>query len=182
DIFGRAFVKFHEAAARQAGKARWADKNPENVFYLEQWQSLLPKGFLFVHVVRDPLDALASLLEIGFAKAVPADFEDKVRLLRSFRDAGARYCVGAPSSSVEVRYEDLVTSPTDTMRSLMEQLGEVFEPAMLGTVASPERGSGIEDPKARHHAGINAESVGRGRRDLSAHQVDLATRYLGEYL
>src|SRR5688572_13485442 len=37
DILGRAFIELHEAAAKRAGKPRWADKNPENVLYLSEW-------------------------------------------------------------------------------------------------------------------------------------------------
>src|SRR5437762_3114343 len=51
DVLGRAFVAVHERAAACAGKPRWADKNPENVLYLSEWQRLLRDHWLFVHVV-----------------------------------------------------------------------------------------------------------------------------------
>lgn len=182
ELFGRSFLAFHVKAARAAGKVRWADKNPENVLYMEQWQTLLPEGFTFVHLVRNPLDALASLVEIGFPKTVPPDFEDKVRLYKLFRDAGAYYCTAHPSSSVEIVYDDLVTAPHETIGALMQNLGEAFEPNMLSEFHSAERGSGIEDPKATAHASIHASSVGRGRRDLSAREIEVATHHLGDYL
>lgn len=181
-IFGRAFLEFHEVAARAAGKARWADKNPENVLYLEQWQLLLPRGFTFVHVVRDPFDTLASLVEVGFPKAVPAEFEEKARLLKKYRDEAAAYCASHPATSVEIRYEDLVAAPEATMRGLLQRLGEDFEPALLQSIAAPERGSGIEDPKAGRHAVVHADSVGRGCRDLSADQREMVSRHLSAYL
>jgi hypothetical protein len=181
EIFGRAFVAFHVEAARAAGKARWADKNPENALYMTEWEKLLPQGFTFVHVVRNPLDALASLVEIGFPKAVPADFEGKVQLYERFRDAGTTYCLANPSTSTEVDYDALVTEPETTLRTLTAALGEAFEPSMLSDFGSPARGHGIEDPKAAAHATVHAGSVGRGRRELSPDEVELVTRRLGKY-
>ena len=179
DIFGRAFIEAHELAARKAGKARWADKNPENVLYLEQWQHLLPGWFAFVHVVRHPLDVLASLLEVGFAKAVPAIFEDKVKLLRSFMDEGLRYEKLYPEMSFRIRYEELVTAPTVTLESLFNWLGEDFEPQVLEKFNHAERGRGIEDPKVVTTDRVHARSVGRWRTDLTSEQVEIARSVLG---
>ncbi|MBN1668064.1 MAG: sulfotransferase, partial [Anaerolineales bacterium] len=40
-IFGNAYVEFLEQATRHHNKKRWADKNPENLLYLRQWNQLL---------------------------------------------------------------------------------------------------------------------------------------------
>jgi len=181
-VFGNAFVRFHEAAAAGAGKPRWADKNPENVLYLSAWERLLPAGFWFVHVVRNPMDALASLLEAGFPKAVPAEFEDKVLLYKRFRDAGEAFCMSHPESSVQLAYEDLVTTPVEITRKLVGRLGANFEPEMLNNLNSIARGSGIEDRKASHRPDVHALSVGRGMRDLTNAQKAVVRQHLGAYL
>ena len=67
---GDAYLRLLEAASRAKGKRRWADKNPENLMYLDQWHRLLKGKFYFVFVVRHPFDALTSLQEIGFAKTL----------------------------------------------------------------------------------------------------------------
>ena len=179
DIFSGAFIEAHELAARKAGKARWADKNPENVLYLEQWQHLLPGGFAFIHVVRHPLDVLASLLEIGFPKAVPATFEEKVKLLRTFVDEGSRYEKLYPGTSFRVRYEELVTAPTATLESLFNWLGEDFEPQVLDKFSHVDRGRGIEDPKVSTSDTVYDRSVGRWRTDLTSKQIEIALAVLG---
>lgn len=181
DTFGRAFVAFHERAAVAAGKPRWADKNPENVLYLDAWESILPNGFCFIDVVRDPHDALASLVEIGFAKAVPAGFAEKVELYARFREAGARYLKAHPDTAVQISYEALARAPEQTIRDLMDRLGEPFEPAMLSAINAPERGAGIEDPKARAEATVHERSVGRGARDLPEEARQLVGKRLAEY-
>lgn len=182
DIYGRAFVEFHVKAAEAAGKKRWADKNPENVLYLEQWHQLLPGNFIFIHIVRNPLDALASLSEIGFEKAVPTGFTDRVSLYKEFRHAGAEYCRNNPELSIEIAYEKLVSEPESLVRQLAEFVGERYEPEMLMKFNSVERGNGIEDPKVTLSKTIHTSSVDRGMRELSEPELGIASRVLGEFL
>lgn len=181
-LFGRAFIQAHELAASKAGKARWADKNPENVLYLPQWRGLLPGGFIFVHVVRQPLDALASLKEIGFPKAVPPEFEDKARLYLDFHQAAMAHVRAFPETSITVRYEDLAARPAETLQDFFSRLGETFEPEVLSNFHASERGSGIEDPKVGLSRAVHDQSVGRWRRDLDAAEIMAAEKILGPSL
>ena len=178
-IFGQAFVESHELAARKAGKIRWADKNPENVLYLKQWAQLLPGGFIFLQIVRNPLDALASLKEIGFYKAVPAAFADKVSLLKIFRDSGDAYVARHPELSLTLRYEDLVRFPHATLKHLFSWLGETFEPEVLERFSLPERGEGIEDPKVKMTKNVHDYSIGRWRKDLTQEEIYTIQSILG---
>lgn len=180
--FGQAFVEFHERAAAAAGKARWADKNPENVLFLDAWRTMLPEGFVFIEMVRDPLDALASLSEIGFRKTVPDDFSERVALYARFREAGIRQLRDHPTRSVRIQYERLARDPEGTVRGLMEWLDESFEPAALNALNAPERGSGIEDPKSRLNSRVHSQSVGRGSRDLPEECRRMVAERLGEFM
>lgn len=181
-IFGSAFVAAHELAARKSGKSRWADKNPENVLYLSQWQRLLPNGFFFVHVVRHPLDALASLKEIGFAKAVPPLFVDKAKFYLAFHQAADSHIKAFPSMSIRVSYEDLTRRPEETLKTLFAALGEVFEPAVLSNYFAAERGIGIEDPKVSLTRAVHSQSIGRWRTELDLDEVRVAEDILGALL
>lgn len=182
DIFGRAYVDFHAQAARIAGKARWADKNPENVLYLEQWKALLPCGFLFMHVTRNPMDALASLVEIGFKKTIPSDFVSKIDLYRQFREAGDAYCSAFPETSLVIDYDELVTAPEAGVQRMLNFLGEAPEPGMIDALNDPARGMGIEDPKATRQATVHDRSIGRGARELSPDEQRLVRERLDPYL
>jgi len=178
-IFGRAFVESHELAARKAGKGRWADKNPENVLYLKQWAQLLPGGFVFLQIVRNPFDALASLKEIGFHKAVPAAFVDKVHLLKNFLDEGTLHTEQHPETSLTLCYEDIVRKPEATLESLFSWLGETFEPEVLERFSLPERGEGIEDPKVKMTQNVHDHSIGRWRQDLTPEEINAIRSILG---
>lgn len=179
-VFGRAFVESHELATRKAGKVRWADKNPENVLYLKQWAQLLPGGFVFLQIVRNPLDALASLKEIGFYKTVPAAFADKVHLLKAFCDAGNDYAARHPELSLTLRYEDIVRAPRATLEYLFSRLGETFEPEVLERFSLPERGEGIEDPKVKMTQNVHGRSIGRWRQDLTEEEIYTIRSILGD--
>jgi hypothetical protein len=181
-IFGGAFIRFHEAAAAGAGKIRWADKNPENVLYLDAWKKLLPDGFVFLHVIRQPLDALASLKTAGFPKAVPADFAGKVELYLRFRQCGDEYVASHPNTTFVIRYEDLVGAPEPTLKRVFDFLGEAHEPEVLSRFYAVERGTGIEDPKVGYSRNVHACSVGRWIFDLTTDEINLARAWLAQYL
>ncbi len=170
DIFGHAFIKCHEQAAKMSGKRRWADKNPENLIYLPQWQQLLGENFIFVHVVRNPLDTLASLNEAGFRKTIPEEFEDKVTLFDEYLTAAQCFCDSSRVKKLLVRYEDLVTRPQETLRHLLLQLGETYEKKMLDEFYQPARGSGLEDKKVSDTRTIHQHSLGRWQKDLTSSQ------------
>jgi hypothetical protein len=170
-VLGRAFLELHEQAARKAGKARWADKNPENAIHLEHWERLLGDSWLFVHVVRDPLDVIASMEEAGF----PYSDEDRVRKrsehVERYARAASRYAAGCPDRCLTVRYEDLVTRPEPEINRLMAFLGESLEEAQLA--ASAPREPGLGDPKAGEKVGFDPRGIGRWRRDLGRRELDL---------
>jgi Sulfotransferase family len=171
EILGAAFVEMHERAARVAGKARWADKVPENVIFLDEWQRLLGDDWVFLHVVRNPLDTLASIEEQGFPRSIPAALEDRIGLYLEYARAGLRFAEDNPDRYVRVLYEDLVGDPERGVRELMASLCESFHPGQLAINSSPHQ-AGLEDPKAAKASEVHRESVGRWREMLTREEVD----------
>lgn len=172
DIHGQAFIRSHEAAMRSFGKARWADKNPENLLYLDRWFALLKGKMVFLFVVRDPLDTLASLLEVGFPKTIPAAFDEKIDLLITYIERGISFWQSHPECTLLVKYEELVTSPQSELTRLFEFVGEKFEARVLTEFRSSDRGRGIEDPKILLEGNVHTRSIGRGRIDLQPEQAE----------
>lgn len=166
-ILGASFVEIHERAASEAGKARWADKVPENMVFLEQWQELLSDNWLLLHVVRNPLDTLASIKEWEFPRSIPLDLEDRIGLYVRYAEAGLDFAAANPDRYVRLFYEDLVSRPEPTVRELMSRLGEEFDPGQLEPNAIRHQ-PGLEDPKAGKAAAIHADSVGGWRHILTA--------------
>jgi hypothetical protein len=178
DVLGRAFIDMHAWATAQAGKARWADKNPENVLYLDQWQRLLGDGWRFVLLVRNPLDTLASMTEAGFPLTIPVTLDERIALYLRYTLAGWRFADAHPDRSYVLAYERLVLEPEERLRALMAWLGEDYEPAQLCYNDFPHQ-TGLEDPKVVKSSRIVSNSVGRWRSvfgQAEAEQILAATR------
>ena len=170
DVLGRAFITLHERAAARAGKPRWADKNPENVLYLEEWQRLIGDGWVLVHVVRNPLDTLASIQEIGFPRTIPVELEARIAHYKRYTQAGLDFGSLHPERYYRVVYEQLVSQPEPVISTLMTWLGEEFEPVQLD-FNSLQHQRGMEDPKVRETTAVHAESVGRWRELLTSSEA-----------
>ena len=159
DILGRAFVELHECAARTAGKPRWADKAPENVLYTREWERLLRGRFFFVHVVRNPLDTIASMVG-RFPLTLPDTTEGGIDLYRRYTEAGLAFCEAHPDRCVRIVYEELCGTPAEIVGQLMEALHESPDPAQLTFNELPHQ-EGLEDPEIAETEGIHGLSVGR---------------------
>ncbi|WP_228282152.1 sulfotransferase [Rubrobacter tropicus] len=168
--FGGAFVRSQERAASRAGKPRWADKNPENVLYLRQWTHLLGRRWVFVHVVRNPLDTLASIKEARFPLTIPPDLESRIELYKRYTRVGAKFGDRHPAYYYRIVYERLVEDPEGVLADLMDWLEEDFEPAQLA-FNSAERERGLEDPKIRQTTAAHTDSVGRWRKVLTQEEA-----------
>jgi hypothetical protein len=146
DLLGHAFIEIHMQAARRQGKARWADKAPENVLYLSGWARLLGEDWLFVHVVRSPLDTIASMKERPFPLTLPPDLGGRVALYRRCAEAGLEFGATNADRCRFVVYEELVAEPERVVAELMAWLGETFERAQLGFNDVPHQ-EGLEATK-----------------------------------
>lgn len=169
-VAGRAFVELHERAAARADKRRWADKNPENVLYLEAWQHLLGDRWLMIHLVRNPLDTLASMQEAGFPLTIPAGLDERIAFYRRYTAAGLEFGRRHPDRYCRVLYEDLVASPEAVLGDVMRWAGEALEPAQLAFNAAAHE-SGLEDPKVAKTSGVHADSLDRWPTMLSADEA-----------
>ena len=179
DICGRAFIELHERAAQRAGKPRWADKNPENVVYLEDWCRLLGDDWLFVHVVRNPLDTLASISEVGFRGVIPNDLAGRISFYRRYLSAGRQFAHVHPERSYLLIYERLIATPQETLDELMMWVGEQGSASQLDFNRQLQQ-TGLEDPKVAATSKVHNWSVGRWRSLLAAEQASQIIDACGE--
>lgn len=168
-IYGEAFLSVHESACISAGKNRWADKNPENSIYWRHWQTLLADSWLFIHVVRSPLDTMASLVEHPFSKVVPASLADRIAQLTFYHGCALEMENLFPSRYFRLHYENLVQAPKTCLEKLFSWLGEPYQDSILAfnDVSHQE---GLEDPKVKATKHIHSFSVGRYARILSSNE------------
>ncbi|PZS00482.1 MAG: hypothetical protein DLM70_13490 [Chloroflexi bacterium] len=178
DILGRALIEIQETATRRAGKARWADKDPANVVYLTQWQSLLASQWLFLHVVRNPLDTIASIKEIRFPWVIPSSLAGRIEFYQRYTQAGLDFERIHPDRYCRLIYEQLVADPVATLSRVMQWAGEEFEQSQLSFNKAHHQ-AGFEDPKVAKTSTIHSQSAGRWRQMLSPKEAERVMRECG---
>lgn len=120
--------------AREKKKARWGDKTPSYVTDLEVLWALFP-GCRIIHVVRDGRDVALSNQKIEWGiHSLPRAAED----WRWKTTLGHK--VGAVLSGhyLELKFEDLVLQPEDTLQRVCAFLDVTFDPAMVSYETSAE--------------------------------------------
>ena len=113
---------FFEAKGIESG--RWFDKTPQNVYGMLLLSAVYPNA-KFVHIVRHPLNVVASLkagkvMGPHSLQAAINTWLEAVSIVRKFESAW-------PDRVHTLKYESLTTSPESTVRSLLEFLDEPVE-------------------------------------------------------
>lgn len=173
---------FMTRVARAAGKPRWAEKTPGNIVHARRIRARWPKAPV-VHIVRDPRDIYASLLEAGKWTSAE-DFGSRWCTMFAGCEDGIRSGALAPADYIEVRYESLVLAPETTMRSVVAFVGEDWDPA-AGRFAGRddefrvvlEQTGKASTTLARLRTPLSDDRVGLWRK-VGAQQLDLVRAYV----
>ena len=163
------FASVHRDYASRRGRSRWADKTPRYALRLDFIDRLFPDAQV-LHVIRDGRDVVAShRARSGYSAAVRA-VEKWPRYIRTARRVGDRL---GPDRYREVRYEDLVSDPGQTMRDVLAFLGEPWDEAVVHPEsADHDVPEGYRERAARRRAdaddqdAIYRSRVGAHRREL----------------
>lgn len=112
-----------DSVARSQQVERWAVYDPDNVLHVERVKRDLPDA-LFVHMIRDGRDIALSLKKMGGFTPLPWDRGQTDSLVATAlywewmidqgRAGGSKF----PGDYIEVRYEDLITHPRETLEKL----------------------------------------------------------------
>jgi protein-tyrosine sulfotransferase len=156
--------------SQQQGKPRWAEKTPNNILFIDTLFTWFPTA-QFIHMIRDPRDALCSIREKAVEKKPPYIFREPSWATMTPKYVAAEWCHRINYGLAwrersdryrEVRYEELVSQPEAALRSLFAFLGE------------PWAASVLENKR------IFDTSVGRWRSELSATEVAEIEAVAGE--
>jgi hypothetical protein len=154
-----------EINARGEGKARWGDKTPYYVMHMQKLLEWFPTA-QFVHLIRDGRDVALSLFgrrhDFGVYNAYFA-----AEYWESYIEKGRAQARSLPSGQyLELRYEDLLAHPEETMRTLCAFLGEDYS-AQLFEVAP------VDDPGKTPlvHKPLRADNAGKWRTAMTRAQI-----------
>jgi len=132
--FAGVFAAMFERYAGYVGKPRWGEKTPGNVFYVEQILQDFPNA-QFVYIYRDCRDASAEFIASQFgptnAYSAAVMWRDGQQAVKPFRQS-----LGA-DQWFDIRYEDFVREPVDTLKNMCEFLGEDYDDALMEFHTTP---------------------------------------------
>ncbi len=110
------------------GKQRWGEKTPAHLFYWREIVAAFPK-MQVLHIVRDGRDVALSWKKARFGpKHMYALAQQWVHHLKTAENLKAEI---GDESFLEVRYEELLQRPEQTVRRICAFLHEEFSPQML---------------------------------------------------
>jgi hypothetical protein len=171
--------------ARNQQVDRWVDSTPTNVPHMLRIARDLPDA-LFVHIIRDARDVVLSLDKRGWTRPLPWDKSRSLLaaglywewIVRKGRKHGTAL---GPHRYAEVRYEDLVNQPRETLARLGEFLGhdldyDRIQNSSVGSVKNPLT-SFKEDLQQGQFT-----PVGRWKQKFSPEQLRLFESLVGDYL
>lgn len=148
--------RLFEVILASTGKLRWAEKTPTNCYCIEPFLSLYSAG-RYIHVVRDGRDVVASLIQRGLSP------EEALR--RWLHDTATGLAFRGASRCYQVRYEDLVTQPRDTLARLMVSLDLDGDPtALIKKAQSSYDGRSHLGWNLRPGEMISTASIGKWKR------------------
>ena len=185
---GRRFRQAMDTLTLQAERARWVEKTPPHVFSADVIWSGIPDA-MFLEVVRDPRDVLASKKTRTANVSRPGRFtpDERARkvLEKSFDAlwdalswksavrAGDNGMRSHPDAWLRIRYEDLVGQTNDVVRRVCS----FFEIEHTAALLDVPRGIPADvDELHSPQRGIADSSTGRWREVLSPAEAGICER------
>lgn len=170
-----------DAVAERESAQRWADCTPDHLLFIREIKHSLPNA-LIVHIIRDGRDVALSYVKQGWSHPLPWDKRDRFSvaglywewIVRRGRKAGKT--LGA--DYYELRFEDLVRDPKETLLRLGEFIGQPLDYARIrqvgiGSVSRPNSSFAEEEQFA---------PLDRWKRSFPADQLDKLESLVGPYL
>lgn len=144
------------------GKALSCEKTPQNVFYIREILRYFPNARV-INMIRDPRGVMLSQKKKWKRRKLGADFitpREVIRLRINYHPITIGKLWNSAVSAVEpffneervknIRFEDLLRNPEDTVRELSKFLDIPYEKGMLRV---PHAGSSVEKDR-KHELGI----------------------------
>ena len=186
-------LSFCRTQARRQGKSRWAEKTALDIFYLKEIERVFAGRVYQICVFRHGLDVACSTMELVEKNGGYLDeFHEYIKLhkqpLLAFCHAWVdltnelmEFSDRHQQDTVVYRYEDLVAFPEETLRRIIEFVGEPWEEELLAAALNSSQNVGFGDWKTYSKKRIESSSVNRWR-DLSPAMIHRAAEIINPTL
>jgi hypothetical protein len=175
-----------DSVAENQHVQRWAVYDPDNVLHVERVKRDIPNA-LFVHIIRDGRDIALSLKKMGGFTPLPWDRGQSDSLVATslywewMVQQGRTHGRKFPADYIEIRYEDLITNPNETLGKLGSFLDhdldyDRIQRAGLGRLS--ETNSSFREEGAQE----KISPLGRWKERLTAGEVAAIEATVGDCL
>jgi hypothetical protein len=170
-----------EETARQQSVERWADTTPDHLLYIREIKRQIPNA-LIVHIIRDGRDVALSYVKQGWAHPLPWDRNEDLLMaglfwkwiVRRGRDSGK--VLG--NDYHELRYEDLVEKPTETLARLGQFIQQDLDYDRIQRVGI----GSVSQPNSSFSTEAGSGFVRRWARKMTSEKLADFEALTGEFL
>jgi len=176
DTIPKIFEGLLEKNAHGEGKKRWGDKTPYYVLHMDLILEMFPSA-QFIHIIRDGRDCALSLLKRRHDFGVYNIFF-AAKYWEIYIEIGRNKGRNLGKDVYhEIRYEDLLDDPEETMKGICKFLREPFDESLINFKKSSEAGKTplLQKP-------IQNENKEKWRTRLSAKQIRMFENTAGNTL
>lgn len=162
--------RFFDTYCNKTGKARWAEKTPNNIYWFDRISAFFPEMYL-IHIIRDFRDLCLSQhptneifqsdgvnygLLTGWINAIRCGIRQR---------SNPRY--------IEIRYEDLIFDTVPTLQKLFVFIRLPWDDRVLEFYnhAGPTRDERVAPEVIATRKPISQASVGRWRKEMSPEDI-----------
>lgn len=156
----------------------WGDKTPWNVFHYDRVKKVYPEA-RYIHMLRDGRDCVASYVD-SLGELMGLDYADAAYRWRDSIGHMGRIERENHGKFLEVRYEDLVSSPDKTISKVISFLG--VSPVDYSEVGVDMLGDGLSIHHKNLSSPVTNNSVGRWKTALSEDGKKLVLKLLSKDL
>ena len=172
NIFDELFCTYSNK--HSSGSKIWGDKTPMNTMYLDWIGSVFPES-KFIHIVRDGRDVASSYLKMERYETI---LEAANRWTNSI-DLAQAFGSKIKENYMEIRYENMVTNPEESIKKVCDFIGINYNSDMLDHTSQVEK---LGDTDKAHHSNlskpISADSIGKWKHNLSESDQESITKLL----
>jgi hypothetical protein len=170
--------------AREQGMQRWAENSPEGILHLRLIKQHIPDA-LIINIIRDGRDVAMSLGRLNYIRPLP--WEERHSLIGAglywewIVQRGREYGKQLGADYLEIHFEDLISSPQDTLttvgRFIDHELDyDRIQAVAYGSLTKPNTSFRTESPKA------GFSPIGRWKKGFSPEQLFRFERMVGNTL
>jgi hypothetical protein len=170
--------------ARAQGVPRWAENSPETILHLPLVKQLVPDA-LIIHIIRDGRDVATSLEKLRYVRPFP--WEERQNLIGAgvywewIVERGRAYATLLGPNYMEVRFEDLIASPQETLDKIAPFIDQELDYDRVrqvgyGSVSQPNTSFKTESQKG------SFSPVGRWKKSFSPTQLARFEKIVGKTL